>query len=144
MIAEYFIGFLVAMGMLVLLRFLMPRIAKNNRVTRIKYSQSHIHDIVRYNLPDEMFMPIKKPRQSSSHEKKNSLRVVFIDKEAYWIKENKLFIADHEAGVVKEGTARGVDTMGMDKVQLEKVIYIVDILNEGNQNDSGYTRDNGV
>jgi hypothetical protein len=31
----------------------------------------------------------------------------------------------------------------MDRVQLEKVMYIVDILNEGNQNDSGYTRNNG-
>lgn len=144
MIAEYFIGFLVAIVTLGVFRLLSPKIIKGASVTKIRYSQSHIHDIIRYNLPDDMFMPIKKPRQSSSHEKKTSLKVVFIDKEAYWIKENSLFIADHDSGIVKEGTARRVDTMGMDKVQLEKVIYIVDILNEGNQNDSGYTRDNGV
>jgi hypothetical protein len=143
MIAEYFLGFLVAIIMLIVFRLLGPRIIKGDYSTKIRYSQSHIHDIIRDNLPDEMFMPLKKPRQSSGHEKKNSLRVVFLDKDAYWIKENKLFVADHEAGVVKEGTARRVDTMGMDKVQLEKVMYIVDILNEGNQNDSGYTRNNG-
>ena len=144
MIAEYFIGFFIAILMLIFFRLLGPRIIKGDYGTKIKYSQSHIHDIIRYNLPDEMFMPIKKPRQSSSHEKKASLKVVFIDKEAYWIKENVLFIADHEGGIVKEGTARRVDTIGMDRVQLEKVIYIVDILNEGTQNDSGYTRDMGV
>ena len=143
MIAEYFIGFFIAIVMLIFFRLLGPRIIKGDYGITIKYRQSHIHEIIRYNLPDDMFVPIKKPRQSLSHEKGSSLKVVFIDKEAYWIKENKLFIADHESGVVKEGTARRVDTMGMDKVQLDKVIYIVDILNKGNQNDSGYTRDNG-
>jgi len=143
-IAEYFIGFLVAMVMLVVFRLLGPRIIKGEIVTKIKYSQSHIHDIIRYNLPDEVFLPIKKLRQSSSHERGASLKVVFIDKEAYWIKENKLFVADHEAGIVKEGTARGVDTMGMSRVQLEKVIYVVDILNKGIENDRGYTGDKGV
>jgi hypothetical protein len=144
MITEYFLGFLVAVVMVISLRFLMPKIVKSDLVTKIKYSQSHIHDIIRYNLPDEVFLPIKKSRQSSSHEKKVSLKVVFLDKEAYWIKENKLFVADHEAGIVKEGTARGVDTMGMNKVQLEKVIYIVDILNEGTEDDRGYTGNKGI
>ena len=144
MITEYFLGFLVAVVMVISLRFLMPKIVKSDLVTKIKYSQSHIHDIIRYSLPDEVFLPIKKSRQSSSHEKKASLKVVFLDKEAYWIKENKLFVADHEAGIVKEGTARGVDTMGMNKVQLEKVIYIVDILNEGTEDDRGYTGNKGI
>jgi uncharacterized membrane-anchored protein YitT (DUF2179 family) len=143
MIAEYFLGFLVAIVMLIVFRLLGPRIIRADQVTKIKYSQSHIHDIIRYNLPDEVFLPIKKSRQSYSHEKKTSLKVVFLDKEAYWIKENKLFVADHEAGIVKEGTARGVDTMGMNKVQLEKVIYIVDILNEGTEDDRGYTGNKG-
>ena len=71
------------------------------------------------------------------------LKVLFFEKDAYWIKENALFIAEQEDGIVKEDTARRVDTMGMNRVQLEKVMYIVDILNEGNQNDSGYTRNNG-
>jgi hypothetical protein len=144
MITEYFLGFLVAIVMLVVFRLLGPRIIKGDITTKIKYSQSHIHDIIRYNLPDEVFLPIKKSRQSSSHERKASLKVVFLDKEAYWIKENKLFVADHEAGIVKEGTARGVDTMGMNKVQLEKVIYIVDILNKGTENDRGYTGNKGI
>jgi hypothetical protein len=143
MIAEYFLGFLVAIVMLVLLRFLIPRTIRNNPINKIRYSQSHIHDITKYYLPDSLFMPIKKPRQSANHEKSINLKVLFFEKEAYWIKGNTLFIAEQEDGIVKEETARGVDTMGMNRVQLEKVMYIVDILNEGNQNDSGYTRNNG-
>ena len=143
MIAEYFLGFLVAIVMLVLLRFLIPRTIRNNPINKIRYSQSHIHEITSHDLPDSLFLPIKKPRQSSNHEKSINLKVLFFEKEAYWIKGNTLFIAEQEDGIVKEETARGVDTMGMNKVQLEKVMYIVDILNEGNQNDSGYTRNNG-
>jgi hypothetical protein len=143
MIAEYFLGFLTAIVMLAFLRFLVPRIIKDNSATKIKYSQAHIHNIIKHNLPDYMFLPIKGPRQSTNHEKSIHLKVLFFEQEAYWIKENALFIAEQEDGVVKEDTAKRVDTMGMDRVQLEKVIYIVDILNEGNQNDSGYTRNNG-
>jgi hypothetical protein len=143
MIAEYFLGFLVAIVMLVLLRFLIPRIIKNSPTTKIKYSQTHIHNIIKDNLPDHLFLPIKKPRQTINHEKSIHLKILFFEKEAYWIKENALFIAEQEDGIVKEETAKRVDTIGMNRVQLEKVIYIVDILNEGNQNDSGYTRNNG-
>jgi hypothetical protein len=143
MIAEYFLGFLVAIVMLVLLRLLVPRIIKNNPTTKIKYSQTHIHNIIKDNLPDHLFLPMKKPRQTINHEKSIHLKILFFEKEAYWIKENALFIAEQEDGIVKEETAKRVDTIGMNRVQLEKVIYIVDILNEGNQNDSGYTRNNG-
>jgi hypothetical protein len=58
-------------------------------------------------------------------------RVVFVENQAYWIKNNTLFVADMEDDMVDEATTREVDTMAMDKVQLEKVIYIVEALTEG-------------
>jgi hypothetical protein len=143
MIVEYFLGFLVAVVMFGLLRILVPRTIRKNPINKIRYSQTHIHNIIKDNLPDHLFLPLKRPRQTINHEKSINLKVLFFEKEAYWIKENTLFIAEQEDGIVKEDTAKRVDTMGMDKVQLEKVIYIVDILNEGNQNDSGYSRNNG-
>jgi hypothetical protein len=143
MIAEYFIGFLVAIVMFVLLRLFVPKIIKSGNSRKIRYSQTHIHDIIKDNLPDQLFFALSKPRQTTNHEKSMNIKVLFFEKEAYWIKENALFIAEQEGGIVNEDTARRVDTMGMNRVQLEKVMYIVDILNEGNQNDSGYTRNNG-
>jgi hypothetical protein len=60
-------------------------------------------------------------------------RVVFLENQAYWIKNNTLFVADMEEGFVDEQTTREVDTMGMDRVQLEKVIHIVEALTEGKE-----------
>lgn len=140
---DYLLGFLVAIGMFLFFRFVAPKIILKDLGNKIRYSQSHIHEIIKYSIPEPMLYPAQKPTQSANHEKSINLRILFIEKEAYWIKENTLFIADQEDGVVKEGTARRVDTMGMNRVQLEKLIYIVDVLNEGNENDRGYPGNKG-
>jgi hypothetical protein len=140
---DYLLGFLVAIAMFLFFRFIAPKVISKNIGNRIRYSQTHIHEIIKYNIPESMFYSVKKDTQSAHHEKSMHLKVLFIEKEAYWIKENALFIADQEDGIVKEETARRVDTMGMNSVQLEKLIYIVDVLNEGNQNDRGYTGNKG-
>jgi hypothetical protein len=140
---DYLLGFLVAIGMFLFFRIIAPKMISKDLGNSIRYSQTHIHEIIKYNIPESMFSPIKKPTQSDNCEKLMNVKVLFIDKEAYWIKENALFIADQEDGIVKEDTARRVDTMGMNGVQLEKVMYIVDILNEGNENDRGYTGNKG-
>jgi hypothetical protein len=140
---DYLLGFLVAIGMFLFFRFIAPKTISKNLGNKIRYSQTHIHEIIRYSIPESMLYPVQKPTQSANHEKSINLRVLFIEKEAYWIKENALFIADQEDGIVKEDTARRVDTMGMNRVQLEKLIYIVDVLNEGNENDRGYPGNKG-
>jgi hypothetical protein len=140
---DYLLGFLLAIGMFLFFRLIAPRMISKDFGNKIKYSQTHIHEIIKDNIPESMFSNVKRPTQSSHREKSMNIKVLFIDKEAYWIKENALFIADQEDGIVKEETARRVDTMGMNGVQLEKVMYIVDILNEGNENDRGYTGNKG-
>jgi hypothetical protein len=99
----------------------------------IRYSQSHIHEIIKRYIPDEAFEPKNTPSQSENHRKSVYTRVVFIENQAYWIRNNTLFVADMQEGMVDEESTREVDTMAMDKVQLEKVIYIVDALTEGEQ-----------
>jgi hypothetical protein len=99
----------------------------------IRYSQSHIHEIIKKYIPDEEFEPKSTPSQSANHKRSMYTRVVFVENQAYWIKNNTLFVADMEEGIVDEDSTREVDTMGMNKVQLDKVIYIVDALTEGEQ-----------
>ena len=60
-----------------------------------------------------------------------STRVLIIDNEAYWIKNNTVFMAEVINGEVEKETTREVDTMAMDKVQLKKMIFIVEKLKEG-------------
>jgi hypothetical protein len=136
---DFLLGFIIAIVAIFMLRiFTIKNLSQNSKI-RIKYRQSHIHEIIKDFLPDSLFLKKQQNTQSIAHEKSMYTRVIFIDNEAYWIKNNTLFVADMEEGIVSEDTTRKVDTMGMDKVQLEKVIHIVEALTEGRKDDSGYT-----
>ena len=140
---EFLLGSLATiLAILVLRSAIIKDLAKNSKMS-IKYSQSHIYEITKEFIPDKFFLKKQRDTQSIAHEKSMYTRVVFLDEEAYWIKNNALFVADIQEGVVAEETARVVDTMGMDKVQLEKVIHIVEALTEGRKNDSGYSGHEG-
>jgi hypothetical protein len=60
---------------------------------------------------------------------------MFLDGRAYWIKDNQFYCADLVNGNVDQETAKPVDTMGMDKVQLDKMFFIVQKLTEGKADD---------
>ena len=143
---EYLAGsILTLLGMFVLSTFYFKnRFIFSKNINAIRYSQSHIYEITKEFIPDEFFLKKQPDTQSKSHEKSMYTRVVFVDNEAYWIKNNALFVADMEEGVVAEETARVVDTMTMDSVQLNKVVSIVEALTEGRKNDSGYSGYQGL
>lgn len=141
---EFLLGSIATiLGILVLRAAIVKDLPKNSKIS-IRYSQSHVYEITKDFLPDSLFLGKQQNTQSAAHQKSMYTRVVFLDNEAYWIKNNALFVADMEEGVVAEDTARVVDTMGMDKVQLEKVIHIVEALTEGRKNDSGYSGHEGI
>jgi hypothetical protein len=123
--------------------FTIKTLSQNSQI-RITYRQSHIHEIIKDFLPESLFLGKQANTQSMAHQKSMYTRVVFVDNEAYWIKNNALFVADMEEGVVAEETARVVDTMGMNRVQLEKVIHIVEALAEGRKDDSGHSGNKGI
>lgn len=77
-------------------------------------------------------------RQSIKHDNLTNIRVIIMDNSAYWIKDNTFYVADmSEDGTVNKDTTRVVDTMAMNKVQLDKMVFIVDKLTEGLYDDSG-------
>jgi hypothetical protein len=85
---------------------------------------------------------IEKPKQETQaqkHEKKTRIKVIIMDDQAYWVKDNVFYTADMSGEIVDKETTRVVDTMTMSKVQLDKMIFIMDRLREGNLNDSGGT-----
>lgn len=136
---EFLFGFAAAIVALLIFRSALFRLSKEEALPQIKYSQSHVHEIIKNHIPPSYFNPIKKESQSSNHGDSRYTRVVFVEDSAYWIKDNALFVADYNNGVVDEDTTRKVDTMGMNGVELKKVISIVDALTEGQDNDRGNT-----
>jgi hypothetical protein len=76
-------------------------------------------------------------RQSNNFMKDSYTRVLILDDNAYWIKDQALYTAEIMDGMVNKETTRRVDTMTMDKVELDKTMFIVEKLREGLDSDSG-------
>jgi hypothetical protein len=99
-----------------------------------RYSQKNIHYLV---SPYIGVIPNKpKNTQSLKHFNKTNLKVIIVDGEAFWVKDNTLYTAKVNHEGVDKDTTSVVDTMSMDKVQLDKMLFIIDQLRDGNNNDS--------
>jgi hypothetical protein len=128
---EFLLGFTLAIATILIFRIFIIKNINQDQGSLIKYSQTRVHEIIKNHIPDQEF-ELKRPiTQTQNHRNSMYTRVVFVENQAYWIKNNTLFVADMEEGMVDEETTREVDTMAMDRVQLEKVVYIVEALTEG-------------
>jgi hypothetical protein len=137
---EYFLGSALTMlDMFITTRLILPRTLKT-KVNNIKYSQSHIHTLVMPLLPDLKTYRKKMPTQSSKHDEKVNIKVVILDNKAYFVKDGGFYCADVDGDSIDKQSATVVDTMGMDKVQLDKMLFIMDQLRDGKKNDSGDSR----
>jgi hypothetical protein len=136
---EYFLGSLLTILTLIFAARLFSKDVDKYRVSPISYTQSYTHDLISPLLPPGGLTGPYKPlvSQAQKHNDKTNIRVLFVDDKAYWIKDNKFFVAETEDGMVINDTSVGVDTMAMDSVELEKMVFIVDKLTEGINNDRG-------
>lgn len=82
-------------------------------------------------LPRELFLKQVKETQAFAYEKKTNVRVIVLEDSAYWVKDNTFFVADISDGSIDNSSVQVVDTMSMDKVQLDKMLFIMDQLTEG-------------
>lgn len=123
------------------LRYFNMLDSKAKEIKRYKFSQSSVYEMIKPLLPDDFFNPKPKKTQSYIHEQRTNVRVIILDGMAYWIKDNKIYEAYMNEGGIDKDSARVVDTMSMDKVQLDKITFIVDTLREGLDDDSWNSRD---
>jgi hypothetical protein len=133
---EYLLGSLVTILTIVLVRmWIHPD--RLPYVNPIKHRQSHIYEISKdflgYYVP-----PFKELNtQAYNYFKENSLRVLMVNDKAYWIQNNNLLVSDVIDGEIADETTKKVDTMSLDKVQLEEIAFVVEKLTEGMKNDGG-------
>ena len=139
---KYFIGFFSGLLLFYSITRLQEKFNIFHEINTRKYmpTQSHNHQIEfllnLYNNPTIK----EKETQSKIHILKNNIKVIIMDKQAYWIKDNVFYTADLLGNGVDKETTRTVDTMSMNKVQLDKMVFIIDQLREGNPDDFGSTR----
>ncbi len=138
---EYFLGSAITM----IAMFITTRLisSQKNVVNKspFRYSQSHIHEIISPLVPDLRNYRKHVVRQSTHQEEKTNIKVVILDNKAYFVKDGTFYCAEMHGTEIDGANATLVDTMGMDKVQLDKMLFIMDQLREGKTNDSGSSGD---
>jgi hypothetical protein len=75
---------------------------------------------------------IIKTTQSLEFFKKRLKKIMFTEDNAYWIDNNVVYKAKTNNDEIDNNTVEKVDIMTMDKVELDKMIFIIDKLTERN------------
>ena len=134
---EYLVGAAITMAVYVITqRVVRNNFQEKNSIT-VRYSQSHIYEIVKPYLEfsDLVFAP--ENTQATNYLKQTYMKVMIVKNRAYWIKNNTFFTADVVDGQVQKETAKEVDTMSMDKVELNEMLFIVEKLREESDDNRG-------
>jgi hypothetical protein len=107
---------------------------KKGTVYEPMMTQSMIHN--QYSMRKKYIEKINRKSQSKIRQEKENVRVIIVENEAYWIKDNGFYTAPMVNNLISKDSAIQVDTSTMDKVQLDKMLFILDKLREGVGNDS--------
>ena len=65
-----------------------------------------------------------------------------IEGQAYWVHDNMFYVADTANGLVDPETVRPIDTNNMSNRDIDKMLFILDSLRNGNSDDSSSTWNN--
>ena len=101
-------------------------------------SQTDVHNLTK------VFFERKTTKQKTSqmlqYEEKNRIDVLVVDNEAYWISNNVFYKGQIVDGHIDHETTKPIDTQNMKQDELDKMLFIVDSLKDGDRNDFGGTR----
>jgi hypothetical protein len=114
--------------------------ASKSPKSQIIVSQSML--LYRYNSSKKYSRRLVTRTQSRKHYDKTNVKVIILDDQAYWIKDNIFYKAPLVGQSIDKDLAEEVDTISMDKVQLDKMLFIMDKLREGINDDSRGSGDN--
>jgi len=92
--------------------------------------------LYRYNSAKKYSRQLVTKTQSTKHYDKTNVKVIILDNQAYWIKDNIFYRAPLVGQSIDKDLAEEVDTISMDRVQLDKMLFIMDKLREGINDDS--------
>lgn len=131
---EYLIGTVMSIGIIYFVGRRSLRSVKIDRMPSVRHRQSHIFEIVKPLLPPLDLAKKKRVlTQAQKYDKTVNVKVIILGNKAFWIKDNTLFMANITDDGIDKESASEVDTMGMSKVELDKMLFIVDQLTDRNE-----------
>lgn len=98
----------------------------------IRYSQSNIHDIIKDYIPKPERLVRVEKRQSMKHQDENRVKVIITEDKAFWVMNNSFYTADVVEGSIDKESTQVVDTFNLDPDELDKMLFILDQLKNGN------------
>ena len=118
--------------------FIIRVIRKNARKSFSKtlYSQSDIHNLLKYFFSLNIRNNEKHPSQLTKRKEKDMIKVIVMGNLGYWVSENIFYVAEAVDGNIVPETAEPVDTNSMSRKDLDKMLFILDSLKNGKKNDS--------
>jgi patatin-like phospholipase/acyl hydrolase len=120
---EYFLGTLATLITVVVVNMLLRKSSTNTKNLQVRYSQSHIFEILKPFYPEgQKFLKPIKETQSLKFSKESFVKEMVVEGKAYWIKDQTLYVAEMESGSVVPDTTKQVDTMAMDKLDRKSVV----------------------
>jgi hypothetical protein len=131
---EYFIGSVITIVLMIALSYFSRKLPLQESFT-VQTSQSYLFSLTGYQAVMD-YVDKPKASQASKHMEQMFTRIIIINGKAYWIKDNVFYVADMVDKEVDKSTAKEVDIMAMDKVQLKEAMFIIDKLKEDSYNDN--------
>jgi len=112
-------------------RYKVSKIIRN-----ISYSQSDIHQRIIEIVPKRINNKIKIESQSAKHAANTMIKIKLIEDKAYGVKDNMFYFAETNGGDIVDVTAKPVEISDMSKQDIDKMLFILDNLRKGNEDDS--------
>lgn len=112
------------------------------QLKRVLYRQSDMHQLLKVFFSRDITGPEKLKSQLNKYIDDKSISVLIIENKAYWVSDNIFYVADAINNSPVLETATPVDTSNMSRVDVDKMMFILDNLNRGKRNDDSSSGNN--
>lgn len=109
---------------------------KKNSYSKLIYRQSDMHQILKLFFSASTIDNTKPPSQLTKRKEKDTIKVIVLENNAYWVSDNIFYIAEAVGGEIQHHTAKPIDTNVLSEKDLKKMLFILDKLKD-EKNDSG-------
>lgn len=110
---------------------------KKEKVSATLSRQSDMHKLLKHFFSISLANNNNNFTQLTKHKQKGMIKVIVLGNQAYWVSDNKFYVAEAIDGEVQKNTAKPVDIDSLSKVDLDKMLFILDSLRDGKRNDRG-------
>jgi hypothetical protein len=109
---------------------------EKKRISKTFFCQSDVHNLLKH------FFSISLTNKDNSTQltkrrESSMIKVIVLGNKAYWVSDNKFYVAEAVNGEIQKNTTRPVDIYNLPKIDLDKMLFILDSLKDGEKNDRG-------